>query len=174
MATPIPSLEVSTVGVEGGDLLHALHRACFVDDTGEAWRREDLIEVLGLNSTSARILSERLLPRQLPEPVGYAIYRIVGGECELLSIGVHPDARRRGLGRQLLDAIMSACRLAGVGRMFLEVRDDNVAAFRLYRGLGFAVVGRRTAYYRAGDGRRRDALTMSRAITDKAPDTSSP
>ncbi|MGC8759450.1 MAG: GNAT family N-acetyltransferase [Bryobacteraceae bacterium] len=64
-----------------------------------------------------------------------------GGEAELLNLAVHPEARRRGLGRALLAL------LAG-RKVWLEVRESNQAAIRFYESQGFRVYGRRRQYYR--------------------------
>ncbi len=77
--------------------------------------------------------------------LGFAMYRVVAGEGELLNLAVDPLARRTGLGRALLQEMM---RLAEVWH--LEVRECNVAAIALYASLGYRQVGRRSGYY--GDG----------------------
>ena len=64
-------------------------------------------------------------------------------EREILNIAVHPDFRRLHIATVLLQAELS--RHPGVH--FLEVRESNTAARRLYEGLGFQAVGERPAYY---------------------------
>jgi ribosomal-protein-alanine N-acetyltransferase len=64
-------------------------------------------------------------------------------EREILNIAVHPDFRRLHIATELLQAELS--RFPGV--QFLEVRESNAAARRLYEGLGFEAVGERPAYY---------------------------
>jgi ribosomal-protein-alanine N-acetyltransferase len=65
------------------------------------------------------------------------------GESELLNLAVAPDCRRGGVGRALLDAAMEAA----PGAWFLEVRESNAGAIRLYENAGFRVCGKRPAYY---------------------------
>ena len=77
--------------------------------------------------------------------LGFAMYRVVAGEGELLNLAVDPLARRTGVGRALLQEMMH---LAEVWH--LEVRESNAAAIALYDSLGFRQVGRRSGYY--GDG----------------------
>ena len=79
--------------------------------------------------------------------VGYIIAHHGGGEAEILNLGVAPAARRRGVGRALVGAILVALHETGVGAVFLEVRESNTAAQRLYGALGFSEVGRRRRYY---------------------------
>lgn len=73
---------------------------------------------------------------------GFAVWRGVGeGEWELLNTAVARAFRRRGVGGALLGALPA-------GRVFLEVRESNAAARRLYEANGFRVVGKRRGYYR--------------------------
>ena len=89
--------------------------------------------------------------------VGTALLRIVAGEGELLRIAVHPDARRRGVGRALLQVVLSAAADACPLGVYLEVRASNVAARRLYERAGFVDNGWRRDYYQAP---REDAILM--------------
>jgi ribosomal-protein-alanine N-acetyltransferase len=68
--------------------------------------------------------------------------------CELRRIAVSPAARRSGLARSLLGALIDHARRHGCERIELEVAAGNVAARELYRAHGFCTVGRRVAYYR--------------------------
>jgi [ribosomal protein S18]-alanine N-acetyltransferase len=79
--------------------------------------------------------------------VGYAICWSVADQAELGNIAVAAEARGSGVGRALLDAALAAVRLRGVQECFLEVRESNHGAQRLYRRAGFEVVGRRPRYY---------------------------
>ncbi|MEM1440679.1 MAG: GNAT family N-acetyltransferase, partial [Pseudomonadota bacterium] len=74
---------------------------------------------------------------------------------------VAPAFRRRGSGLALLQHLISEARKARVKRMFLEVRPSNLAAINMYKGIGFATIGRRRDYYRAADNRREDALVLA-------------
>jgi polysaccharide biosynthesis protein PslH len=75
---------------------------------------------------------------------GFLVSRAVSGqEREILNIAVHPEFRRLHIATELLRAELS--RYPGVH--FLEVRESNAAAQRLYEGLGFQAVGERPAYY---------------------------
>ncbi len=81
-------------------------------------------------------------------------------EAHITTFGVHPDHRRRGVGRRLLLELAEAAIQLGSTRMTLEVRVSNEPAQALYRSFGFAVTGRRVAYY-SDDGE--DALVMTTA-----------
>lgn len=87
---------------------------------------------------------------------GYAGLAIIGVEAEVRTIGVRPDAQGIGLGRKLLQQLLSA---AGNRRVLLEVRTDNTAAIALYTSEGFTILGRRRRYYQPSGA---DAYTMAR------------
>ena len=67
------------------------------------------------------------------------------GEREILNIAVEPAQRGRGLARRLLEQELARSR----GEWFLEVRESNAAARKLYESLGFREVGLRENYYPA-------------------------
>lgn len=93
-----------------------------------------------------------------------------GQEADILSLGVHPSARRRGLGMRLLRRLGRAAAARGARVVFLEVRVDNAPAIALYQQAGFETVGRRPRYYQPGDV---DALLMrAEAVAFEEPEES--
>jgi polysaccharide biosynthesis protein PslH len=75
---------------------------------------------------------------------GFLVSRSVADkEREILNIAIHPDFRRLHVATELLRAELSRW----PGAHFLEVRESNAAARRLYEGLGFQAIGERPAYY---------------------------
>ncbi len=66
------------------------------------------------------------------------------GEREILNLAVDPSQRRRGVARKLLEAELGRQK----NQWFLEVRESNVGAIKLYQSAGFRVAGRRESYYR--------------------------
>lgn len=106
-------------------------------------------------------------------PVGLAAATLLPdgmeNRCELDTIAVDPGARRRGVGRALLEAAMSWAAARGARKMGLEVRASNIAAQMLYRSLGFAEEGRRAGYYRNPE---EDALLLGTLVTAVSPTVS--
>ena len=90
---------------------------------------------------------------------GYVVGWHVLNEAELANLAVEPSARRRGIGRLLLDAMLKDADQRNIDRVFLEVRESNAAARELYATHGFEEVGRRKKYYRSPD---EDALILRR------------
>ncbi len=95
---------------------------------------------------------------------GFGLARVAAEEAEILTLAVQPEARRQGIARRLLADLEHAARRAGALTLFLEVADNNAAAVNLYESAGFTCTGRRAGYYRQGDGRRADALTLAKSL----------
>ena len=70
--------------------------------------------------------------------------------AELVTVDVHPDFRRQGLGRKILLATLSEFRKRGATRACCEIRTDNEASLRLHWELGFTTLGRIPNYYPSG------------------------
>lgn len=85
------------------------------------------------------------------------------GESHLLTLCVHPDARRKAYGRRMLKHLLKEARRLGADACFLEVRPSNEAARALYYSMGFVQVGERRQYYPAETGTtfKEDALILS-------------
>jgi ribosomal protein S18 acetylase RimI-like enzyme len=99
------------------------------------------------------------------------------GELDFRFLGVAAEARRRGIGRLLVEHVLFLARLRGTGRVVLNTGPDMVAAQRLYEGLGFARLHEREFVFERPDGTSflmlaygRDAATASDA--DQALDSS--
>jgi len=95
-------------------------------------------------------------------PVGYVVARRVLDEGEILNLGVALPVRRRGVGRVLVRRVLTTFAAAGVTAVFLEVRESNLPAQRLYAAFGFQEVGRRRRYYEAPV---EDAVILRAAIS---------
>ena len=102
--------------------------------------------------------------------VAYGVLMLAPGEAQILNVSVAAEARREGLGRELLRRLVDDARRTDAEQVFLEVRASNAAAIALYRIEGFTAVARRIGYYppAAGDDRREDALVMRLAVRDGA------
>jgi len=149
--------------VEGFDIpvLTELHAACFTAPWDQPWTQRSFTEVLQMPGAGARIAALG------SEPIGFAVARIAADEAELLLIGIHPDHRRGGHGRVLLDHMFEALRAAGAAQLFLEVAESNLAATAFYHAAGFKPVGRRPKYYE-----KEDALLLMKALKSNIAQTS--
>ena len=79
--------------------------------------------------------------------IGFLAAWIVADEMHINNLGTHPDFRRQGIGKALLEEAIIEGRLRGTRFCLLEVRVSNQAAISLYQTFGFNPVGRRGNYY---------------------------
>jgi ribosomal-protein-alanine N-acetyltransferase len=79
---------------------------------------------------------------------GFIVGRGLDAEWEIENIAVAGPTRRRGLGTRLLGEFLDLARGRGALAVFLEVRESNLAARRLYEKAAFVESGRRKRYYR--------------------------
>jgi ribosomal-protein-alanine acetyltransferase len=80
-------------------------------------------------------------------PAGFLVAQHVALEWELENIVVASTARRKGLGKRLLNELLAAAKKTNSTAVFLEVRESNAAARTLYEKTGFEQSGRRKSYH---------------------------
>ena len=90
---------------------------------------------------------------------GFVVWRVVGTDAEIITLGVAPAARRTGIAAAMLAIIEAESRKSGATKMILDVAENNTAARALYAGAGYKIDGRRPKYY---DGV--DAILMSKEL----------
>ncbi|MEP6692975.1 MAG: ribosomal protein S18-alanine N-acetyltransferase [Gemmatimonadaceae bacterium] len=129
----------------------AIERASFTDP----WSKESFV---GL-SVDPRVLF--VVADRDGEIEGYAIAWFAADEGEIANLAVAERARRGGLGARLIDVALAEARAHGAATVYLEVRDSNAAARRLYASRGFEEFGRRKNYYRLP---MEDALVLRRVL----------
>lgn len=142
------------------DLLEVveIEEACRLSLWGWETYYAELLRPEAVMLVARRTHLDRLAGQQLD---GFISGRVSANELHINNIGVHENARRRGVGNALMEAVISTGTREGALTAILEVRAGNVAAQSLYRRYGFAVVGRRRAYYREPT---EDALLMNAAL----------
>lgn len=127
--------------------------------------RADLPAILDIERLSfPKPWSRALFERELSTPFARVVVAVVGNrvvgyccrwrvsdEVHLLNVAVHPSWRGRGIGRKLVEEVIAEARATGGQVIYLEVREGNSVARRLYRGLGFRELGLRRNYYASGE-----------------------
>ena len=131
--------------------LAALHEMCFT--TPRAWSEAEFASILAGPGVFL-----------LPHEFGFLVGRVIADEAELLTVAVHPNRRRHGVGRTLVEQFLTEAADRGASTAFLEVGQRNKAARALYAEIGFAETGRRKDYYRTPEGGAVDALTLSLSL----------
>jgi len=145
------------VGLEAVDDLAAVHAVCFP----KPWSAADFSELIVGGAAALTAPGEAGL-------AGLLLIRAVEEEAEILTVAVHPQARGKGLGRQLIEAAARTAAVEGAQTLWLEVGVDNAVALALYAAAGFEAAGRRKAYYQH-EGGAEDALILRRVLNTIAP-----
>jgi [ribosomal protein S18]-alanine N-acetyltransferase len=135
---------------EDRERLWRLDRLCFAP--GIAYSRRELGRFLDLPRAAclvaeagANLCGFGLAYREPPEIV------------HLVTLDVHPDWRRQGVGRRLLESLLAGAAAAGARQSVLQVDVRNSGAIAFYRTFGFRRSGRLSSYYAPG----LDAFEMS-------------
>lgn len=145
------------------ELMAALHARVFAD----AWTAAAFVGLLQIPGTFALVRDAQ------PEPAGFVLARVVAEEAEIITLGVLPEARRQGVGGELVRAACQRAGAEGARAMLLEVAARNLPAQKLYARFGFTEVGRRKAYYADAGALPDDALVLRRDLVSRrgsAPD----
>ncbi len=157
----MPAPDSSPLAVEFGvaregdlDALVAIERG-----SPEAWNREAFAAEFGRTPPTLFVL------RASGAPVAFAAVRFQLPDMDILNLAVSPDRRRRGLGRRLLSSLLDHAAGNGVQSVFLEVREGNEKARKLYENAGFAETQRRRGFYREP---LEDAILMRLAMSHEA------
>lgn len=95
-----------------------------------------------------------------PHPVAYISFMLAHDTAELMNIGVSPDYQSQGIGRAMLAGGISLLPELVV-KIYLEVRQSNRTARRLYESMGFRVLAKRANYYPVDDETREAAVVYS-------------
>lgn len=148
------NLEIVSAGTADLDALARLHALCF----DQAWPASEFDRLLAMPGAFL------LIARDDAGAVGFLLGRVASDEAEIVSIGVAPAHRRRGIAARLVARAHDHLRGCGALSLVIEVDQDNSAAVGLYLNDGFESVGRRSEYYKRPDGTRADALVMRRAL----------
>lgn len=115
-----------------------LEKSCFSDPWSEG----------SIASELENRLSLWLVALDGDRAVGYVGSQTVLGETDMMNVAVHPDYRRRGIGEELILALIDGLKARDSHSLTLEVRASNAPAQALYEKLGFTQVGLRKNYYR--------------------------
>jgi ribosomal-protein-alanine N-acetyltransferase len=102
------------------------------------------------------------------EILGYMVAMRGFEEVHLLNITVAPAHQGQGWGRLMLEALAIWSRGQGAQTLWLEVRQSNARAIRVYEVHGYHRVGLRRGYYPDGHGKREDAVVMSLQLNASA------
>ena len=122
-------------------------------DTGQAariekqiitppWTQADYLDALAKDSYLLLAAED-----ETGKLAGYCVASMAMDEAEIIDVGVAPDCQGCGAGSLLVREMLRRLHVSGITMVFLEVREHNGAAIRVYEKHGFKAVGRRKDFY---------------------------
>lgn len=151
------TLNLRAMAAEDAPAVATLFYAAHADGGAGGWRAWDITRVLHENGVGVVAYAP-----DAPEPVGAVLAMRAGDDMDIINIAVAESYRRKRLGQGLLELLVTTANAAAVGRILLEVAEDNAPAKAFYANMGFNEIGTRPAYYPRG-GYRVDAKIMALA-----------
>lgn len=119
------------------------------------WNRHDFDDGFDGRYRFVRVVDER------GNVAGYASYRVMADEAEILDVVIGPPDRHKGLGSRLVRRLCREAAQKGARSVFLETAATNQAACALYATCGFTPAGIRRGYFSGG---LTDAVIMRKII----------
>lgn len=116
------------------------------------------------NNQGERYLNLKVLEQE--HIVGFVICQTVLDEATLFNIAVDPQYQGRSLGYRLLKELITRLKAKSINTLWLEVRESNRKAIKLYQQLNFNEVDIRKNYYPTPDGKRENAIVMAAYLND--------
>jgi ribosomal-protein-alanine acetyltransferase len=110
------------------------------------WTDADYVHMA--SAPGGLILVAELETMTPPKVLGFAAFQRLIDEAELRNIAVDPEHQMQGVGKALLEDARGKLLQVGTKRLFLEVRQSNTAALRIYYSMGFQMHSTRKEYYR--------------------------
>ena len=128
--------------------LSAMHALCFE----RAWNEKAFADLLCLPTT-----------RTYLNDVAFVLFSVCADQAEILTLGVVPNARQKGIALTLLNHSIENLKKEGVKEIFLDVNINNLPARKLYERADFKQISVRKDYYDE-DGQKSDALILKKTL----------
>ena len=121
----------------------------------DEWNKDMLLSALkNQNFYGLKVISDI----NKEEVLGYIHYSLSVDSMDINSVFVFPSFRRKGIAEKLLSVVIDTAKEKRLDKIFLEVRETNAPAIKLYQKAGFNKVGTRKKYYFDGE----NAIVMAR------------
>ncbi|MGG7076420.1 ribosomal protein S18-alanine N-acetyltransferase [Clostridium sardiniense] len=109
-----------------------------------------LKESWGLDSITKEIsnkLARYVVCKEDNKVVGFAGAWLIASEGQITNVAVHPEYRGKGIGKKLMESLISSLKQEDCNAITLEVRESNTVAKNLYKNFGFISEGIRKNFY---------------------------
>lgn len=117
----------------------ALEAACF----SEPWSEQAFLDAL--KQPEALMMTAIGMGNN---SIGYCGIYLSADEGEITNVAVRPDYRKQGIADAILTEVLSEAWKRGAQTIYLEVRERNIPAQKLYEKHGFVSCGIRKNFYR--------------------------
>ncbi len=105
------------------------------------WNKQTFIDELSAEN------GKYITARESGKILGYSGFRYVLDEAHITTLAVERKSRKKGIGTALISKLIEDARSMGIKKLYLEVRQSNTPAQKIYKKLGFKVIDRRREYY---------------------------
>lgn len=152
------------------EYVYAIERQCFE----HPWTEDEFIRCLRQRNCIGMV-AERDVSMSVggegehvydTQPVGYMIYELHKNRLHLLNFAVHPRFQRTGVGRAMIDKLMTKLSPDRRNRIVLEVRETNLDAQLFFKAMGFRAISVLRGFY--GEDTAEDAYLMQRRCEQTA------
>nr|WP_070960898.1 N-acetyltransferase [Hyphomonas sp. Mor2] len=160
MANLPPSVRIIELARADAVRISRLHAAAF--PANQAWVASQFESLLGQANVHARAITDK------SDLLSILIVQIAADQAEILTLATAPHCRQQGHAARLLMGVEGELINRGFAVWLLDVAEDNEAAIKFYTRTGFQVDGRRRGYYKRLEGKRVDAILMSKPMARQA------
>lgn len=98
------------------------------------WSEDDFISCL------RQINHIGMVAERDSEVVGFMVYELHKNRLHLLNFAVHGSRRKEGIGRAMIEKLISKLSMERRNRIMLEVRDSNLDAQLFFKAMGFKAI----------------------------------
>ena len=134
-----PSPQLRESNVDDAQNLASLHAVSFAEL--QRWDAASIRSLMAQPTTTSLALTHNDMI------LGFIMASFIAGESEILTLAIHPEHRRKGYAKTLIEKYIEQHSAKGLEKIFLEVAANNIAAIHLYQSLGFTIISKRANYY---------------------------
>lgn len=142
------SIIICPMHEENLEQIAQIEQQCF----STPWSKKNFEETLAYTSYKF------LVAKSGEEVVGYIGLLMTGTEADITNVAVASSEQKKGIGSKLVSAVLEEAKALGVDTIFLEVRESNEKAMKLYKKFNFLPISVRKNYYQNP---LEDAIIMS-------------
>ena len=130
-------MNIENARLEDIDVMIKIEKKAFVSH----WSRQTFVDELSSDN------GHYIRAVEGGKTVGYSGFRYVLDEAHITTLAVDKKFRKKNIGTMLIARLIDDAKNKGIKKLYLEVRQSNIPAQKIYKKLGFKVLDRRREYY---------------------------